>query len=140
MTAVRQNRVEIGVGRTEQGWVWAPLRAGITSIRFRGNERKTTSFFLGDDGFARSAVTGMAPEILISGYRVAGDRAQDYIAARGFCVGAARKTGVRVISGDRAVVCLATMCDVTAMGGAAGAMNAFSCVLRLDGKPEVNRL
>ena len=58
---------------------YSPLCGGIDNLTEALNEIVQQYFFLCDKGFARNHVTGMAPSYTMTGRRVIGDAAQDYI-------------------------------------------------------------
>ena len=60
---------------------WATVCAGISNIAEALNENVEQMFFLCGKGFADNEVTGMAPAITLTGKRVQGDTAQEYIFA-----------------------------------------------------------
>lgn len=62
-----------------QSWTYVELSEGIDNVAEALNETVQQYFFLSDDGFARNHVTGMAPSFTLTGRRVIGDAAQDYI-------------------------------------------------------------
>ena len=61
-------------------WTYAKLCKGIESMEFNENEQNQQFFFLCGEGFAHNEVTGAAPELVVSGRRIAGDAAQDFVA------------------------------------------------------------
>ena len=60
-------------------WTYAELAEGFDNIAEALNEVVQQYFFLSDKGFAKNHVTGMAPAFTLTGKRVVGDQAQDYI-------------------------------------------------------------
>ena len=60
-------------------WTYAELAEGFDNIAEALNEVVQQYFFLSDKGFAKNHVTGMAPAFTLTGRRVVGDQAQDYI-------------------------------------------------------------
>ena len=75
------NKIQIGTSSdtsTPPVWTYSDLCKGIESMSFNSNEQNQQYFFLCGEGFANNEVTGGAPELQISGRRIAGDAAQDY--------------------------------------------------------------
>ena len=140
--------VSIGTANTAGTWEYAPLREGIDTIEEAVNSQNQQYFFMNKQGFAHNEVTGMAPQYTVSGKRVYGDKAQDYICGLKYQLGEARKTSVKLEwtdnSGEAAqtvtIVCDATILDIRDLGGATTDNTPFSCVIALDGKPEVTRV
>lgn len=137
INAVWADSLEIGVSQSQSTWTYAPLCAGIQQFPWSGNEQIQQYFFMCGEGYAHNEVTGMAPEIQVSGRRVVGDTAQDYIVGAQFTLGSGRKTSVKYISGGKQYVCDATICDVVCFGGPSTEGAPFSCNIRLNGKPTV---
>ena len=137
INAVWADSLEIGVSQSQSTWTYAPLCAGIQQFPWSGNEQIQQYFFMCGEGYAHNEVTGMAPEIQVSGRRVVGDTAQDYIVGAQFALGSGRKTSVKYISGGKQYVADATICDVVCFGGSSTDGAPFSCNIRLNGKPTV---
>ena len=137
MNPVWANEIYIGTSLSGSTWTYSKLCAGIESINPASNEQNQQYFFLCQNGFATNVVTGMAPEYAISGRRIEGDAAQDYIVGKNFEMGDERKTSVKIISGGKQIVCDATICDIVTLGGSTLDVNQFACTLRLNGAPTV---
>lgn len=140
MNANWVNKIEIGVSATTADppvWTYARLCAGIESMEFNENEQNQQYFFLCGEGFAHNETTGSAPELVISGRRIAGDTAQDYIAGLQFKLGAERNTSVRITAEGKQITCGATVGAITSFGGATLDVNSFGCTIRFNGKPTV---
>lgn len=130
---------EIWVGTSESGgaWSYAKLCKGIESMEFNENEQNQQYFFLCGNGFAHNETTGAAPELVISGRRIVGDTAQDYIASKQFALGTNRNTSVKIVAEGNIITCDATIGAITSFGGSALDVNAFGCTLRFNGAPTV---
>lgn len=140
MNANWANKIEIGTSATTADppvWTYSELCAGIESMEFSENEQNQQYFFLCQDGFASNVVTGAAPELVVSGRRIAGDTAQDYIAGLQFKLGAERNTSVRITAEGKVITCNANVGAITSFGGSSLDVNAFGCTLRFNGKPTV---
>lgn len=134
--------VSIGVKKEADAWTYAPLCAGIESFEESLNGQNQQYFFLSEHGYAHNEVTGLAPQYTVSGKRVYGDAAQDYICSLKYKLGAERKTSLKLswqTQDNKAVttVCDATILDISDVGGAAVDNVPFSCVIALDGCPTV---
>lgn len=132
--------ISIGVSKSADTWTYAELADGIDNIAEALNEVVQQYFFLSDDGFARNHVTGMAPSYTLTGRRVVGDTAQDYIFGNKFKLDTDRQTSIKILGQTDAgaaagVTCDATICNVQEFGGATTDDNAISFEIRFDGKP-----
>lgn len=140
MEANWANKIEIGVSATSATppvWTYAELCAGIEGMEFNENEQNQQFFFLCGEGFASNIVTGAAPELVITGRRIVGDTAQDYIAGLQMKLGDERNSSVRITSGGKVITCDCSIGAITSFGGQALDVNAFGCTIRLCGKPTV---
>lgn len=137
MNPVWANEIYIGTEYSSSTWTYSKLCKGIESMSFNSNEQNQQYFFLCGNGFAANETTGAAPEIQISGRRIAGDAAQDYIVSKQFALGADRKTSVKIIAEGKQIICDATIGEVISFGGNTLDVNSFSCLLRLNGQPPV---
>lgn len=137
MNANWKNQVEIGVSESSGTWSYAKLCAGIESMEFSENEQNQQYFFLCGEGFAHNEVTGAAPELVISGRRIVGDTAQDYIAGKQFLLGDDRNSSIKITAEGKVITCDCTIGAITSFGGSTTDVNAFGCTIRLNGKPTV---
>ena len=131
------NTIEIGTEKNNDTWTYSKLCKGITEMTFTPNEQIQQYFFLCGEGFANNETTGGAPEITISGRRIAGDAAQDYIASKQFALGPDRVTSVKITAEGNVITCDAVIANVTSFGGQTLDVNAFGCTLRFNGKPTI---
>ena len=135
------NKIEIGTTATTANppvWTYSQLCKGIESMTFNANEQNQQYFFLCGDGFAHNEVTGGAPELQISGRRIAGDAAQDYIVGKQFALGDERNSSVRITTAEgKQITCDCSIGDVVSFGGATLDVNTFGCTIRFNGKPTV---
>ena len=134
------NEIHIGTEATTANppvWTYKKLCKGIENMTLSANEQNQQFFFLCGEGFAHNEVTGGAPEIQISGRRIVGDDAQDFIVSKQFALGSDRNSSVKIIAEGKQITCDCTICDVVAFGGATTDVNTFSCTLRLNGEPVV---
>lgn len=140
MNPVWANEIHIGTSATTATppvWSYAKLCKGIESMSFSPNEQNQQFFFLCGNGFAHNEVTGGAPTLTITGRRIVGDDAQDYIASKQFALGTDRNTSVKIIAEGKQIVCDATIGEVTSFGGNTLDVNSFGCTIYLNGQPSV---
>lgn len=140
MEAVWVNELYIGTSATSAtppAWTYAKLCKGIEGMTFNSNEQNQQYFFLCGNGFAHNEVTGGAPELQITGRRIAGDDAQDYIVSKQFALGTDRNSSVKIISGGKQIICDCSIGDVVSFGGQTLDVNTFSCTIRFNGTPTV---
>ena len=126
-----------GSGGAAGTWTYAKLCKGIESMEFNENEQNQQYFFLCGEGFAHNETTGAAPELTVSGRRIVGDAAQDYIAGKQFELGTERNSSVKIIAEGQQIICDCTIGNITSFGGSTLDVNAFGCTLRFNGKPTV---
>lgn len=139
MDAVWVNELYIGtaLSGTPATWTYSKLCKGIEGMTFNSNEQNQQYFFLCGNGFAHNEVTGGAPELQITGRRIAGDAAQDYIVSKQFALGTDRNSSVKIISGGKQIICDCSIGDVVSFGGQTLDVNSFGCTIRFNGTPTV---
>jgi hypothetical protein len=140
MNANWVNEIEIGISATTADppvWTYAPLCKGIEGMEFSENEQNQQFFFLCGEGFASNETTGAAPELTITGRRIVGDAAQDYIAGLQFKLGSERNSSVKITAEGKVITCNCTIGAITSFGGQTMDVNAFGCTIRFNGKPTV---
>lgn len=137
LNPVWANELYIGTEYSSSSWTYAKLCKGIESMSFTPNEQNQQYFFICGEGFAHNEVTGAAPSITVSGRRIAGDTAQDYIASKQFALGTDRNTSVKIIAEGQQIVCDATIGEVTSFGGNTLDINSFGCTIYFNGEPTV---
>ena len=140
MNANWVNQIEIGVSATSATppvWTYARLCKGIESMQFNENEQNQQYFFLCGEGFAHNETTGAAPELVITGRRIVGDTAQDFIAGKQFLLGENRNSSVKITAEGKVITCDCTIGAITSFGGQALDVNSFGCTIRFNGKPTV---
>ena len=126
-----------GSGGAAGTWTYAKLCKGIEGMEFNENEQNQQFFFLCGEGFAHNETTGAAPELTITGRRIVGDTAQDYIAGLQFQLGEDRNSSVKIVAEGKQMVCDCTIGAITTFGGQTLDVNAFGCTIRFNGKPVV---
>ena len=75
--------------------------------------------------------------LAITGRRIVGDEAQDYIAGLQFKLGEERNSSVKIVSGGKQIICDCTIGGITSFGGQTLDLNSFGCTIRFNGKPTV---
>lgn len=131
------NSIEIGTTNSGGTWSYSKLCKGIENVSFASNEQNQQYFFLCGEGFANNEVTGGAPELQVSGRRIAGDAAQDYIVGKQFALGTDRNSSIKITAEGQVITCDCSIGDVVSFGGATLDVNTFSCTIRFNGKPTV---
>lgn len=136
----------IGVSQSGEApdvtWTYAPLAEGIDNVAEALNETVQQYFFLSDKGFAKNHVTGMAPAFTLTGRRVIGDQAQDYIFSKKYGLDTDRQSSFQLKytnAEGKAVTltCACTLCNIQEWSGASNDDSAISFEVRFDGEPEV---
>lgn len=141
---VNSIKVEIDTTPTGQSRTWAQLCAGFSNITEALNEVVNQYFFLCGKGFAANYTTGMAPAYTLTGVRVFGDTAQDYIFGynQKFGIMNARNTHVRLTrthpsdSSTEVISFNAMLANITDLGGGTTDGSAVSVELRMQGEPQ----
>ena len=133
----------IGTSKSEETWTYAKLEAGLDNVSEALNEVVQQYFFLNDKGFARNHVTGMAPAFTMTGRRVQGDAAQDYIFSKKYKLDTERSSSFQLKATDNSgaspkvttytVDC--TICNIQEFSGASTDDSAISFELRFNGAP-----
>ena len=123
-------------------WTYSELGAGIDNLAEALNETVQQYFFLSDDGFARNHVTAMAPAVTLTGRRIIGDAAQEFIFGNKYALDTARQSSFELgytnaEGGTTTITCDCTICNIQEWSGATADDSAISFEIRFDGKPEV---
>ena len=142
LNPVWKEKFYIGTAYTSSSWTYSALCEGIESIEPSVNEQNQQYFFLCGGGGADNEVTGIAPEYAVSGRRVIGNAAQDYIVGLRYALGDDRKSSMKVeiyngTSLYQTIVADCTITDIVDFGGATTDNEPFSCTLRVNGIPTV---
>ena len=133
----------IGTSKSENTWSYAKLEAGLDNVSEALNEVVQQYFFLNDKGFARNHVTGMAPAFTMTGRRVQGDAAQDYIFSKKYKLDTDRASSFQLKVTDNSGVSPkvttytvdCTICNIQEFSGASTDDSAISFELRFNGAP-----
>ena len=132
--------VEIGTVKNGSVWTYSSLNAGWDNLTEALNEIMVQWFPASYLGFAANHVTGMAPAYTLTGKRVIGDAAQEYIFGKKYSLGSNRESSLRITrlnaSGTSNVItCDCTFCNLVEYAGASTDGAAISMELRLNGTP-----
>ena len=139
--------VELQINTTPAGSqaTYAVLGDGITNISEALNEVKQQMYYLINKGFGQTEITAMHPAITLTGNRLHGDTAQDYIFGKKFKLGSERKTDikVRVFDPENTETVYTTygvdvtICDIQEYSGATENGSDISFTLEFNGSPTV---
>lgn len=121
------------------------LARGFDNITEAINEVLYQSSFLSDNGWGSSYVTGGQLIFTLTGIRVLGDAAQDYIFSDKVYMGFGAARDVQLLlqipksSGGQPTIltCNATLAKITRSGGAANQPCAISVEIHINGKPAI---
>ena len=129
----------IGTAVNSNTWTYASLDAGIDNVSEALNEVVGQYFFMADDGFATNHVTGLAPTFTLTGRRIVGDAAQDYIFSKKYSLGAERESSFKLEwnEGDtgKSLTVDCTICNIQEWSGASTDDSAISFEIRFNGAP-----
>lgn len=115
---------------------WANVSEGIMTITPAANETDDTQSFWIDKGWSETDATGKRVTFAITGQRVVGDTAQDYVAARFLAMGDSLRTLVRwTDQNGNSITANCTLTAIVPFGGNANARQTFSFTLSLNGLP-----
>lgn len=115
---------------------WAKLLRGISTITPSAADKTDATPYWDGEGFSDTEVTGKNITFALSGHRVMGDPAQDYVASHFLDIGDKLRTLARWTDpAGNVVESVATMTSIVPFGGAADVKQTFSFTLALDGKP-----
>lgn len=136
---------EIDTTPTGESATYVPFGAGFNNFTEALNEVLLQYFFLNDGGFARNYTSGMAPVITLTGVRVIGDPAQEYIFGNKFKLMANRETQIQLTREDAGgttttvVTCNVNIQNIQEYGGATTDGAAVSVELAFNGTPQVTQ-
>lgn len=135
--------VEIGVSQLAGVWTYAELDATWDNLTEALNEVIEQWFPAANGGFADNEVTGMAPVYTLTGKRIIGNTAQDFLFTNKYAIGSSRRSSLRLtkIRADgtySTVVCPCTFCNLVEIAGASTNGSQFSAELRLNGAPTLS--
>lgn len=130
------------INTTPQGGseTMAEIKKGFDNVSEALNEALYQGSFLGDSGYGSSFVTGGQLIVTLTGVRMIGDAAQDYIFSDEvyYNWGKARETKVEMTCPDgAAITCPVTLAKISRSGGAANSATTVSVEIHFNGKPEI---
>ncbi|WP_235020894.1 phage tail tube protein [Pediococcus pentosaceus] len=115
---------------------WAKLLRGISTITPSAADKTDATPYWDGEGFSDTEVTGKNITFALSGHRVMGDPAQDYVASHFLDIGDKLRTLARWTDpAGNVVESVATITSIVPFGGTADAKQTFSFTLALNGKP-----
>lgn len=130
---------QIGTAKQSETWTYSDLSEGFDNIAEALNETVQQYFFLSDNGFAKNHVTGMAPAFTLTGRRVMGDAAQDYIFSKKYGLDTDRQSSFKLTYNDgtetKVLTADCTICNIQEWSGATTDDSAISVEIRFDGQP-----
>lgn len=137
--------LEINTTPEAQTATYAVLGDGISNVAEALNEVKQQMYYLINKGFGQTEITAMHPAITLTGNRLHGDTAQDYIFGKKFSLGSARKTDIKIKVLDpenpssiySQYAASVTICDIQELSGATEAGSDISFTLEFNGAPTV---
>ena len=121
--------------------VWKRLATGWKNLAQALNEVIYQASYLGDNGWGSSEVTGGQYTITLTGDRIAGDEAQDFIFSTSvqFSFGAARKTKLRLTEPNgRMITWPVTLANIGTSGGDSNQPNAATVTIHGNGAPTIS--
>ena len=132
----------IGTALSSSTWTYKSLDAGIDNVSEALNETVQQYFFMADNGFATNHVTGAAPTITLTGRRIIGDEAQDYIFGKKYSLGDERESSFKLTWTDssdatKTLTVPCTICNIQEWSGASTDDNAISFEIRFNGAPTI---
>lgn len=130
--------IEVDITPKAASRTYVRLAEGIATVETSMNEVNDQQSFYADEGYATTRKTGGQLILTVSGSRVIGDAAQDFIAGLFGAFGDDAISNVRLTSTDGEVKSgPATFTSIVAGGGEAGSLGAFSCEIHVNGKPSI---
>lgn len=131
----------IGTSVSTNTWTYSSLDAGIDNVSEALNEVVQQYFFMQNDGFASNHVTGIAPTFTLTGRRIIGDTAQDYIFGKKYSLGADRESSFKLEwtegSTNKSLTVPCTICNIQEWSGASTDDSAISFEIRFNGAPTI---
>lgn len=137
--------VQINTTPSANSATYKVIGDGITNLSEALNEVKQQMYFLINKGFGQTEITAMHPAITLTGNRVHGDDAQDYIFGLKYSLGSARKTDIKIKVFDPEdptdvytnYTASVTVTDIQELSGATEGGSDISFTLEFNGAPEV---
>lgn len=135
-----QTKLEINTAPSATTPTYAVVAKGFKNVASSINEVLYQASYLSDEGYGSSEVTGGQLTFSLTGDRVTGDAAQDYIFSADvrYKFGDARKTTARITSADgEVIVCGVTIAKADITGGDANTVQSVAVDIHVNGKPVI---
>lgn len=118
----------------------AVIAKGFDNVSEALNEVLYKNAFLGDSGYGSTYVTGGQIIVTLSGTRIVGDAAQDYIFSDAvyYNWGKSRESNIEMSCPDgTTITCPVTLAKIARSGGAANNGTSISVEIHFNGKPTI---
>jgi hypothetical protein len=128
--------IEIDTTPNGASSTYVPVAKGVSSIDIQNNDATDQTAYLDGEGYSSTDVIGAQMTISVTGHRIYGDAAQDYVNSIVTTLGCDRKSNARITFSDG--LRYSGECTITGIsgpGGDAAAKQDFSYELHLNGKP-----
>lgn len=133
-------QLQVDTTPTATSPTYATIADGFDNVAEALNEVLYQASFLGDGGYGSSEVTGGQLIVTLTGVRMIGDAAQDYIFGNEtyYEWGESRKTKIILACPDGSIVsCPVTLAKIARSGGAANTATTISVEVHFNGKPSI---
>jgi hypothetical protein len=131
--------VEVDTTPTGSARTWARLAVGITSAIDSWNDSKDNTAYLNGGGYGNTDIIGKQYMCALTGHRVTGNVAQDFIVSLQNKFGDEAKTWFRYTkSNGKRILSYGTFADIADAGGDANAKSDFSANFEGCGEPTVS--
>ncbi len=129
--------VDIDITPAEDVNTWVRFGEGFNNVSKSFNNVIHDTSYFGDGGWGSSHSTGGQFTMTITGERITGDKAQDYIFGKkvAYTFGKTRKTTLRLTKGLEVVYWDVTITQADETGGDATAVNAVTVEFKSNGAP-----
>lgn len=133
-----QQLLEIDTTPKAASRTYVRLAEGISSVDASFNDVVDQTTYMADEGWASSLVTGKQMILSVSGHRVVGDTAQDYIADLESSMGDDCLSNARIYDAQGNLKTgEVTLANIDFSGGDAGAKTDISFEIHFNGKPTI---
>lgn len=137
--------LEIGTTCSDGSWTYVPLKKGIENLSESMNYVINKYQFMSGEGWGSTHITGAHNEITLTGRRILGDAAQDYIFSLKDKFGDERNSSMKLTVTDSSSGTPVTkvwtqdvvISDMQEWSGASTDDSAISITLSCNGKPTV---
>lgn len=131
-----ENKYSINTTPSGSEETWSPLAKGISNVSWGGNEVTDQTVYYDGEGMGSTEVTGGQLVLSVSGHRVVGDAAQDYVYALFTSYGSARHTDCKIETPEgKTYTGDVTIANIENAAGDANAKDEISFELHFNGKP-----